>query len=746
MATYVNDLRLKEITTGDESGTWGTSTNTNLELIAEAFSYGTEVITTNADTHTTTIADGSTDPGRALYLKYTGTLDSACTITIGPNTVSKVWIVENGTSGSQNIILSQGSGANITIPAGDTKVVYSDGAGAGAAFFDAFASLSVVDLKVQDDLTVTDAALVTGVLTTTATQVATGGITSGSDIISDTDSTDSLGSTGVRWLKGWFDTLTAGTLTVGSGSVTDSSGAISFGDENLTTTGIVTAAGTSVFTNLDISGDVDVDGTLETDNLTVGGAQGTDGQVLTSTGSGVGWEAGGASDINGLSDAKTFGTSSIMLGDATTGTIDGANYNVGLGVDVFSALTSGDSNIAIGFDAAHTLTTGSFNVAIGTDSLGAAGAGVANNIMIGYNTGYGLTGDGNVAIGHTAFDAAGDRDDCVAIGNGAATTLTTGSQNVAIGTSALGLGTTANGNVCIGFLSASSLVGGSGGGRHNVSIGRESMEAQDSQEDNIAIGYQALHAGNSTSNSQNTIVGSQAGAGAHAGYGNCYFGYQAGSVNTSGIHNVFLGRAAGSGNTTGSTNILIGYGAGTTTVSGTGNVVLGTGANTGNGGSVNRIVLGAGVDGTSDNRITIGSSSNKAELDLNGSDTSWAASSDERLKENIQETTAGLNFINDLRPVTFDWKKKKDITPDLENYFKEDSEERIHGDEGITYHGFIAQETQAVIDNHPEIKNGLGLIKSREDGVLTAAPSSLVPVLVKAIQELSAEIEKLKGN
>jgi hypothetical protein len=156
MATYVNDLRLKEITTGDESGTWGTSTNTNLELIAEAFSYGTEVITTNADTHTTTIADGATDPGRSLYLKYTGTLDSACTITIGPDTVSKVWIIENGTSGSQNIIISQGSGADITIPAGDTKVVYSDGAGAGAAFFDAFASLSVVDLKVQDDLTVTD--------------------------------------------------------------------------------------------------------------------------------------------------------------------------------------------------------------------------------------------------------------------------------------------------------------------------------------------------------------------------------------------------------------------------------------------------------------------------------------------------------------------------------------------------------------------------------------------------------------
>jgi hypothetical protein len=141
-SSYVNDLRLNEMATGDASGTWGETTNTNLELIAEAFSYGTEAITTNADTHTTTIADGATDPGRALYLKYTGTLDSACTITIGPNTVSKVWIIENGTSGSQDIILSQGSGANITIPAGDTKVVYSDGAGAGAAFFDAFASLS----------------------------------------------------------------------------------------------------------------------------------------------------------------------------------------------------------------------------------------------------------------------------------------------------------------------------------------------------------------------------------------------------------------------------------------------------------------------------------------------------------------------------------------------------------------------------------------------------------------------------
>ena len=150
MATYVNDLRLKEIATGDESGTWGTSTNSNLELIAEAFGYGTEAITTNADAHTSTIADGSTDPVRSMYVKYTGTLDSTCTITIAPNTLSKVWIIENATSGSQDIAISQGAGANVTIPNSAVKVIYTDGAGSGAAVTDAFTDLDVANtLKIS---------------------------------------------------------------------------------------------------------------------------------------------------------------------------------------------------------------------------------------------------------------------------------------------------------------------------------------------------------------------------------------------------------------------------------------------------------------------------------------------------------------------------------------------------------------------------------------------------------------------
>jgi len=133
-STFVNNLRVAEPADGDAD--WGTSTNTSLELIGEALGVGTEGITTNADTHTSTVADGATDPARALHLQYTGTLDSACTITIAPNTLKRVQIIENATSGSQSIIIKQGSGATVTILAGTKRIVYLDGAGSGAAVVD----------------------------------------------------------------------------------------------------------------------------------------------------------------------------------------------------------------------------------------------------------------------------------------------------------------------------------------------------------------------------------------------------------------------------------------------------------------------------------------------------------------------------------------------------------------------------------------------------------------------------------
>jgi len=138
MATYVNNLRLKEIATGAESGTWGTSTNTNLELIADGLGYGTEQVAADSN-ETFTMADGVADGMRGMYLKFTsaGSLTATRTLTLAPNTVSKVWIIENATTGSQIITIKQGSGATVNVASGARALVYTDGAGAGAAVFTA---------------------------------------------------------------------------------------------------------------------------------------------------------------------------------------------------------------------------------------------------------------------------------------------------------------------------------------------------------------------------------------------------------------------------------------------------------------------------------------------------------------------------------------------------------------------------------------------------------------------------------
>jgi hypothetical protein len=145
MATYVNNLRLKEITTGDEDGTWGTSTNTNLELIADSLGYNTQASFASDGNATTTVADGAADPARALYFKVTSgaSLTATRELTIAPNTLSRLMWIENATTGSQTITIKQGSGATINIGTGETKIVYLDGAGAGAAVVDALANFNL---------------------------------------------------------------------------------------------------------------------------------------------------------------------------------------------------------------------------------------------------------------------------------------------------------------------------------------------------------------------------------------------------------------------------------------------------------------------------------------------------------------------------------------------------------------------------------------------------------------------------
>ena len=138
-STFVNNLRLNEMATGDQSGTWGTTTNTNLELIGQALGWGTRAIA-NASTDNITIADGASDSDRAMALKLTGG-GQACTVTILPNTSSKVWFMFNSTSAT--LTFTCGSGANIAIPAGGTKVIATDGLGSGGVVYDVLSGLNV---------------------------------------------------------------------------------------------------------------------------------------------------------------------------------------------------------------------------------------------------------------------------------------------------------------------------------------------------------------------------------------------------------------------------------------------------------------------------------------------------------------------------------------------------------------------------------------------------------------------------
>lgn len=165
-STYDNDLRLNEMATGDGSGTWGETTNLNLSMIAEAFSYQTEATFGSDADVTATIADGASDKYRAMYIKVTstGSLTATRTLTVAPTSISKILIVENGTSGSQSISVKQGSGATVAIPNGKTKVLMLEGTGSGAGVIDALDKLAL-----SSNVTINDETPINASSTTTFT-------------------------------------------------------------------------------------------------------------------------------------------------------------------------------------------------------------------------------------------------------------------------------------------------------------------------------------------------------------------------------------------------------------------------------------------------------------------------------------------------------------------------------------------------------------------------------------------------
>ena len=260
-------------------------------------------------------------------------------------------------------------------------------------------------------------------------------------------------------------------------------------------------------------------------------------------------------------------------------------------------------------------------------------------------------------------------------------------------------------------------------GQYNVAMGTDTFSANTTGNNNTAVGWQSMVS--NTTGTNNVAVGKQAMDSLTTGSSNIGIGIQAGGSLTTGGSNVAIGQNAmdhGINTTTGSQNIVIGDYSDMSAVDGNNQLVIGYNVTcVGN----SNFTFG---DGTTDSNIAFGA-------------TTITAPSDVRLKEDIQDEEVGLDFINELRPVTFRWKKAKDVPSEMKVH-NPDSEERVMN--GKYNHGFIAQEVKKVIDNY-DLKDGFDMWTEDEtDGRQRIGEASLMPIMVKAVQELSAEVEELK--
>jgi hypothetical protein len=132
-STYTANGGIELIATGEQSGTWGSTTNTNLQII-DRLTNGVGAISLSGTTHTLTTTDGALSDGQFAVLVFGGSPSGTNTVTISPNDADHVYIVKNNSG--QSVVLTQGSGGNVTVANGKSAIVYSDGAGAGAAVVD----------------------------------------------------------------------------------------------------------------------------------------------------------------------------------------------------------------------------------------------------------------------------------------------------------------------------------------------------------------------------------------------------------------------------------------------------------------------------------------------------------------------------------------------------------------------------------------------------------------------------------
>ena len=278
---------------------------------------------------------------------------------------------------------------------------------------------------------------------------------------------------------------------------------------------------------------------------------------------------------------NTLGTSNYRAGVNAGDTIaSGGNYNVVVGDEAGTALTTGDSNVAIGFEALATEDANGLNVAVGYRALKTLNAsGAAYNTAVGYDAGTAITtSQYNTIVGGLAADALTTGNENTALGVGALGTETAGDRNVAVGNGALTTQNTTGGgdiyNTAVGYYAGAAvttgtgvtLIGGLSGdalttGGSNVAVGYQSLSAETGGTANVAVGKGTLAAQNVNNTAYNTAVGHETGTALTSGVQNTLIGAIAGDALTDADYNTVLGYSALSADTKGSRSVAIGYSA-----------------------------------------------------------------------------------------------------------------------------------------------------------------------------------------
>ena len=198
-----------------------------------------------------------------------------------------------------------------------------------------------------------------------------------------------------------------------------------------------------------------------------------------------------------------------------------------------------------------------------------------------------------------------------------------------------------------------------------------------------------------------------------------------------------MGSQSGMNVTYGQANTFVGETCGTTVTTGNQNVIIGANMNVDDAAAGNRIGIGYNHSVNEDNTMQFGMAGNVVS-NVFSSNANWAQSSDERLKTSISDNDLGLNFINELKTKIYKWKPSYDVPKELTEHYSEENQK----DTDVLMYGMLAQEVKEVMDkyNHSKFTGW----SEHKDGSQDLSREMFIIPLVKAVQELSQQVEDLK--